>query len=158
MDSMINHYTANRKPRNDDAYSPGGRTGLRPDRPTTVYCQRCREAFPGVPVIAGGVEASLRRIAHYDYWSDTVRPSMLVLEQGRPARATAWASAPSSRSPQRLARGRGRQGLRDLRGVAYLLGASEAGAAPTPSSCRRFEAVAARDAGGPPARSPTPRA
>lgn len=75
MDSMINHYTASRKPRSDDAYSPGGRTGLRPDRPTPVYCQRCREAFPGVPVVAGGVEASLRRLAHYDYWSDTVRPS-----------------------------------------------------------------------------------
>ena len=78
MDSMINHYTANRKRRNDDAYSPGGAIGLRPDRPTTVYAQRCREAFPGVPVVIGGVEASLRRIAHYDYWSDTVRPSMLV--------------------------------------------------------------------------------
>src|SRR5262245_5894693 len=74
MDSMINHYTANRKRRNDDAYSPGGRIGLRPDRPTAIYAQRCREAFPGVPVVVGGVEASLRRIAHYDYWSDTVRP------------------------------------------------------------------------------------
>jgi uncharacterized radical SAM protein YgiQ len=78
MDSMINHYTANRKRRNDDAYSPGGRIGLRPDRPTPVYAQRCREAYPGVPVVVGGVEASLRRLAHYDYWSDTVRPSILV--------------------------------------------------------------------------------
>ncbi|MCB1838621.1 MAG: YgiQ family radical SAM protein, partial [Alcanivoracaceae bacterium] len=78
MDSMINHYTANRKPRSDDAYSPGGRAGSRPDRATAVYAQRCREAFPGVPVVAGGVEASLRRIAHYDYWSDTVKPSVLV--------------------------------------------------------------------------------
>src|SRR6185503_12533200 len=76
--SMINHTTANRKRRNDDAYSPGGRIGLRPDRPTPIYAQRCREAFPGVPVVIGGVEASLRRIAHYDYWADTVRPSMLV--------------------------------------------------------------------------------
>src|SRR3954464_8187565 len=66
MDSLINHYTANKKVRNDDAYSPGGRIGLRPDRATLVYCQRAREAFPGgrVPVIAGGVEASLRRLAH----------------------------------------------------------------------------------------------
>src|ERR1044071_4099966 len=78
MDSMINHYTANRKVRNDDAYSPGGRIGRRPDRATLAYCQRAREAFPGVPVIAGGVEASLRRIAHYDYWSDTVRRSILL--------------------------------------------------------------------------------
>jgi uncharacterized radical SAM protein YgiQ len=66
MDSMINHYTANKKVRNDDAYSPGGRIGLRPDRATIPYCQRAREAFPGVPIIAGGVEASLRRLAHYD--------------------------------------------------------------------------------------------
>mgnify|MGYP003445078474 CR=1 FL=1 len=75
---MINHYTANRKRRNADAYSPGGRIGLRPDRATNVYAQRCREAFPGVPVVAGGVEASLRRIAHYDYWSDKVRRSIVV--------------------------------------------------------------------------------
>src|SRR5215211_395174 len=78
MDSMINHYTANKKVRNDDAYSPGGRIGLRPDRATLSYCQRAREAYPGVPVIAGGVEASLRRLAHYDYWSDKVRRSILL--------------------------------------------------------------------------------
>src|SRR5271166_3345100 len=78
MDCMINHYTANKKVRNDDAYSPGGRIGLRPDRATMPYCQRAREAFPGVPVIAGGVEASLRRLAHYDYWSDTVRRSIVL--------------------------------------------------------------------------------
>ena len=66
MDSMINHYTANRKVRNDDAYSPGGQIGRRPDRATLAYCQRAREAYKGVPVIAGGVEASLRRLAHYD--------------------------------------------------------------------------------------------
>src|SRR5438034_1811318 len=78
MDSMINHYTANRKVRNSDAYSPGGRIGLRPDRATLSYCQRAREAYRGVPVIAGGVEASLRRLAHYDYWSDKVRRSILL--------------------------------------------------------------------------------
>ncbi len=75
---MINHYTANKKVRNDDAYSPGGQIGLRPDRATIPYCQRAREAFPGVPVIAGGVEASLRRLAHYDYWSDTVRRAIML--------------------------------------------------------------------------------
>ena len=78
MDSMINHYTANRKVRNDDAYSPGGHIGLRPNRATLPYCQRAREAYPGVPVIAGGVEASLRRLAHYDYWSDNVRGSIVL--------------------------------------------------------------------------------
>src|SRR5690606_34005176 len=67
MDSMLNRYTAQRKPRSDDAYSPGGAAGRRPDRSTNVYAQRCREAFRGVPVVAGGVEASLRRFAHYDY-------------------------------------------------------------------------------------------
>src|SRR3972149_10920552 len=78
MDSMLNHYTANRKVRNDDAYSPGGKIGRRPDRATLASCQRAREADKGIPVIAGGVEASLRRLAHYDYWSDTVRRSILL--------------------------------------------------------------------------------
>ena len=78
MDSMLNHYTASRKVRNDDAYSPGGRIGRRPDRATLAYCQRAREAYKGVPIIAGGVEASLRRLAHYDYWSDKVRRSILM--------------------------------------------------------------------------------
>ncbi|MFN3786259.1 MAG: YgiQ family radical SAM protein, partial [Thiothrix sp.] len=73
MDSMINHYTADRKIRSDDAYTPGGLAGKRPDRATLVYTHRCREAYPEVPIIIGGIEASLRRIAHYDYWQDTVR-------------------------------------------------------------------------------------
>src|SRR5690606_15439502 len=76
--SMINHYTADKKPRSDDAYSPEAIAGLRPDRATLVYVQRCREAFKEVPVVIGGIEASLRRIAHYDYWSDKVRRSILV--------------------------------------------------------------------------------
>ena len=99
MDSMINHYTANRKVRNDDAYSPGGRIGLRPDRATLAYCQRAREAFPGVPVIAGGVEASLRRLAHYDYWSDKVRRSILLDCKADLRRLRHGRAARSSRSP-----------------------------------------------------------
>ncbi|TKI03788.1 YgiQ family radical SAM protein [Martelella alba] len=78
MDSMINRYTADRKLRHDDAYTPGNVGGKRPDRATLVYSQRCKEAYSDVPVILGGIEASLRRIAHYDYWSDTVRRSVLV--------------------------------------------------------------------------------
>ena len=78
MDSMINRYTADRKIRSDDAYSPDNVPNKRPDRAATVYCQRCREAFPDVPVLLGGIEASLRRIAHYDYWSDKVRRSVLM--------------------------------------------------------------------------------
>ncbi len=77
MDSMVNHYTSERRIRSDDAYTPNGEAGKRPDRAVTVYAQRCREAFKGVPVIIGGIEASLRRIAHYDYWSDTVKRSVL---------------------------------------------------------------------------------
>ncbi|MFM8579625.1 MAG: YgiQ family radical SAM protein [Planctomycetaceae bacterium] len=124
MDSMINHYTANRKVRNDDAYSPDGRIGRRPDRATLAYCQRSREAFPGVPVIAGGVEASLRRIAHYDYWSDKVRRSILL-----DSKADLVAFGMGERTILEIARGlsagRGIRDLRDLRGVAYRLGASE---------------------------------
>jgi uncharacterized radical SAM protein YgiQ len=78
MDSMINRYTADRKIRSDDAYTPGDVGGKRPDRAAIVYSQRCREAYNGVPIILGGIEGSLRRIAHYDYWSDKVRRSIVV--------------------------------------------------------------------------------
>jgi uncharacterized radical SAM protein YgiQ len=78
MDSMINRYTADRKIRSDDAYTPGGVGGKRPDRACLVYAQRCQEAFNDVPIVIGGIEASLRRIAHYDYWQDKVRRSILV--------------------------------------------------------------------------------
>jgi uncharacterized radical SAM protein YgiQ len=126
MDSMINHYTANRKRRNDDAYSPGGRIGLRPDRATNVYAQRCREAFPGagVPVVAGGVEASLRRIAHYDYWSDTVRPSVLVTSKADLV-GFGMGEEVILEIARRLRAGETVRDLRDMRGVAYLLGKDE---------------------------------
>jgi uncharacterized radical SAM protein YgiQ len=124
MDSLINHYTANKKVRNDDAYSPGGRIGLRPDRATLPYCQRAREAFPGVPVIAGGVEASLRRLAHYDYWSDTVRRS-IVLDSKADLVVYGMGEAAIVEIAKRLAAGRTVKDLRDLRGVAYALGARE---------------------------------
>ena len=78
MDSMINRYTADRKIRSDDAYTAGDIGGKRPDRAAIVYSQRCREAFPEVPIVLGGIEGSLRRIAHYDYWSDKVRRSIVV--------------------------------------------------------------------------------
>lgn len=78
MDSMVNHYTANRRLRSDDAYTPGGRHGQRPDYPTIVYSEKIKELFPDVPVIAGGIEASLRRLSHYDYWQDRLRPSILA--------------------------------------------------------------------------------
>jgi uncharacterized radical SAM protein YgiQ len=156
MDSMINHYTANKKRRNDDAYSPGGRTGLRPDRPTRVYTQRCREAFPGVPVVIGGIEASLRRIAHFDYWSEQVRPSMLAASKAD-LLAFGKGEATIVTVARALAAGEPVAALRDLRGVAYLLGAREArpawpdetlGRRPRPRSSRP-----ARGPGGPPVRA-----
>ncbi|QDV27199.1 YgiQ family radical SAM protein [Aureliella helgolandensis] len=124
MDSMINHYTANRKVRNDDAYSPGGRIGLRPDRATLSYCQRAREAFKGVPVIAGGVEASLRRLAHYDFWSDKVRKSVL-LDCKADLLVFGMGENAIVELAQRLEAGESVKDLRDMRGVAYALGASE---------------------------------
>ncbi len=124
MDSMINHYTANKKVRNDDAYSPGGRIGLRPDRATMPYCQRAREAFPGVPVIAGGVEASLRRLAHYDYWSDTVKRSIL-LDSKADLVVFGMGEQPILEIARRLQAGETVRDLRDMRGVAYALGAKE---------------------------------
>ena len=78
IDSMVNRYTVNKKVRSDDSYSPGGKGGLRPDRATIVYCNKIREAYPGVPIIIGGIEASLRRFAHYDYWDNKVRRSILL--------------------------------------------------------------------------------
>ena len=124
MDSMINHYTANKKVRNADAYSPGGRIGLRPDRATLGYCQRAREAYPGVPVIAGGVEASLRRLAHYDYWSDKVRRSIL-LDCKADLLAYGMGEETILEIARRLDRGDSVKDLRDMRGVTYALGASE---------------------------------
>ena len=78
IDSMVAHYTVAKKKRNYDYYSPGGKAGCRPDRALIVYCNRIREAFKDVPIIIGGLEASLRRFAHYDYWDDKVRHSILV--------------------------------------------------------------------------------
>jgi uncharacterized radical SAM protein YgiQ len=77
MDSMVNHYTASRRLRSDDAYTPGGVSGFRPDYASTVYTKILKTLFPGTPVVIGGIEASLRRITHYDFWSDTVKPSIL---------------------------------------------------------------------------------
>ncbi len=124
MDSMINHYTANKKVRNDDAYSPGGRINLRPDRATLPYCQRAREAFPGVPVIAGGVEASLRRLAHYDYWSDTVKRSIL-LDSKADLVVFGMGEQAIVEIARRLSEGQSVKDLRDMRGVAYAIGAKE---------------------------------
>jgi uncharacterized radical SAM protein YgiQ len=119
MDSMVNRYTADRKPRSDDAYTPNGEPDKRPDRAVVVYAQRCREAFAGAPVVIGSIEASLRRIAHYDYWSDRVRRSVLpdakadLLIYGSAERAVVELA-------HRLAAGEKISEIRDLRGTAFM--------------------------------------
>src|SRR5580698_3142564 len=119
LDSMLNKLTAQKKVRSEDQYSPGGRTNMRPNRATLVYSNLCRQAFPGLPVVIGGIEASLRRIAHYDYWSDSVRRSilldskadLLVFGMGELA---AWEIA------RRLAAGETVGALTDVRGTAHV--------------------------------------
>jgi uncharacterized radical SAM protein YgiQ len=119
LDSMVNHYTADKKRRRQDVYSPGAKAGLRPDRATIVYTNRLHEAFPGVPVIIGGVEASMRRLAHYDYWSDQVRRSMLLDSK---AELLIYGMGEKSllESAQILAQGCGRQALHRVRGSCYV--------------------------------------
>jgi uncharacterized radical SAM protein YgiQ len=120
MDSMVNRYTSDRKIRSDDAYTPNAEPNKRPDRAVTVYAQRCREAFPGTPVIIGSIEASLRRIAHYDYWSDTVRRSVLpdskadLLIFGNAERALLEIT-------YRLAKGEKIGDIRDVRGTGFMV-------------------------------------
>jgi uncharacterized radical SAM protein YgiQ len=119
MDSMINRYTADRKRRNDDAYTPGNAGGRRPDRAVIVYSQRVREAYKQVPLIVGSIEASLRRIAHYDYWSDKVRRSILL-----DSRADLLLFGNAERAivelAHRLAAGEDVRAIRDLRGTAFV--------------------------------------
>jgi uncharacterized radical SAM protein YgiQ len=121
MDSMVNHYTAHKRPRSDDAYTPGGVAGKRPDRATSVYARLCREAFgPTTPIVIGGVEASLRRIAHYDYWDDRVLPSVLV-PSGADLLVYGQGEKPILEIARRLASGEDVCGLVDVPGTAVLL-------------------------------------
>ncbi len=126
MDSMINRYTADRKIRSDDAYTPGDIGGKRPDRAAIVYSQRCREAFSDAPIVLGGIEGSLRRIAHYDYWSDKVRRSIVVdaksdlLLYGNAERAIIEIA-------HRLAKGEPVQQITDVRGTAFVRRRSDDG-------------------------------
>jgi uncharacterized radical SAM protein YgiQ len=119
MDSMINRYTADRRPRSDDAYTPGGLGGARPDRCTLVYSQRCREAFADVPLVLGGIEASLRRVAHYDYWQDSVRRSIL-LDAGADILLYGNAERAIVEIAQRLGRGEAIHEIRDVRGTVFV--------------------------------------
>ncbi|WP_448192368.1 YgiQ family radical SAM protein [Azospirillum sp. sgz301742] len=119
MDSMVNRYTSDRRLRHNDSYTPNDEGGKRPDRAAIVYSQRCREAYKDVPIVLGGIEASLRRIAHYDYWSDKVRRSVLVdakadlLLYGNADRAIVEVA-------HRAAKGEAPRAMHDVRGVAFL--------------------------------------
>src|SRR6201987_505063 len=131
MDSRVNRYTADRRIRSDDAYTAGGEGGKRPDRCTVVYAQRCREAFKDVPIVLGGIEASLRRIAHYDYWSDKVRRSVLaaatadLLVYGNAERAVVEVA-------HRIAAGEAPRELTSIRGTALFR--------PVPEDCTDLHA------------------
>jgi len=124
MDSMVNRYTSDKKIRSNDAYTPGGEAGKRPDRSVTVYSQRCREAFKDVPIVIGGIEASLRRIAHYDYWADTVRRTVLF-----DSKADQLVFGNGERQiveiAHSLAARKKIEELREIRGTAFVCGPKE---------------------------------
>ncbi len=134
IDSMVAHYTVAKRRRQDDAYSPGGKNGRRPDRAATVYCRMCRKAAPEIPILCGGLEVSLRRFAHYDYWSDSVMPSVLadcgadLLMFGMGERSTVEVA-------DRLNAGEDISTIRDVRGTCYMCDTSQTplGAAQCPS-------------------------
>ena len=126
LDSMLSNYTAARHKRKDDVYSPGGVTGRRPNHAAVVYSQMARRAFPGVPVVLGGIEASMRRTAHYDYWEDKLRPSILT-----DSKADLLVYGMGERAVREITRrlSRGETSLENIRGTAFLLGGKATAAA-----------------------------
>ena len=138
IDSMVAHYTAAKKKRSEDAYSPGGKAGLRPDRAVIVYCNRIREAYGDIPVIIGGLEASLRRFAHYDYWDDKIRRSVIfdaqadLISYGMGEKQTVEIA-------ERLRNGEEISQLRDIRGTCYVCDVTETPL--TGAECPSFENV-----------------
>ncbi|MCX5783156.1 MAG: YgiQ family radical SAM protein [Elusimicrobia bacterium] len=124
VDSMINNYTANKKPRRDDEYSPAGLGGKRPDRAAVVYCQCARQAYPGVSIVLGGIESSMRRLAHYDYWSDTIKRS-IILDSKADLLVYGMGEYAAVEIAQRLSRGEDIKKIRDMRGTAFAAGAGE---------------------------------
>lgn len=119
MDSMVNHYTANKRLRSTDAYTPGGAAGFRPDYATTVYSKILKDLFPEVPVMIGGIEASLRRVTHYDYWSDKLKPSILV-ESGADILVYGMGDQPLREMLRLLKKGVPFENLRTIKQVAFL--------------------------------------
>lgn len=124
IDSMVAHYTAAKKKRSSDAYSPGGKAGLRPDRAVIVYCNRIREAYGDIPIIIGGLEASLRRFAHYDYWDDKIRKS-IIFDSQADLISYGMGEKQTIEIAERLKSGEPISSLRDIRGTCYVCDTSE---------------------------------
>lgn len=120
IDSMVAHYTAAKKKRSDDAYTPGGKAGKRPDRAVTVYCKKIREIYPDSPIIIGGLEASLRRFAHYDYWDDCVKPSILV-DSGADLLIYGMGENQIIEIAERLKSGESTESMTDIKGTCCLI-------------------------------------
>ena len=138
IDSMVAHYTVAKRRRSEDEYSPGGKAGYRPDRPTIVYTRQLKKLFPEIPVIIGGLEASLRRFAHYEYWDDAVRPSVLV-DAGADLLSYGMGENQTIQIARRLAAGEPVSALTDIRGTCYL--SETAPVIPGAVSCASFEKV-----------------
>lgn len=119
IDSMVAHYTSAKRKRSSDMYSPGGKAGLRPDRAVITYCRKIREAYPDAAIAIGGLEASLRRFAHYDYWDDTVRPSILV-DSGADLLMYGMGEHQITELAQQLADGVPIREITGIRGTCYL--------------------------------------
>lgn len=124
IDSMVAHYTAAKKTRSDDAYTPGGQSGKRPDRAVVVYCQKIRELYGDIPLIIGGLEASLRRFAHYDYWDDKILPSIL-LSSGADLLSYGMGENQTIQIARRLAQGESIHTITDIRGTCYVIPSCE---------------------------------
>ena len=140
IDSMVAHYTAAKRKRSQDAYSPGGKAGLRPDRAVTVYSKALRRLFGDIPIAIGGIEASLRRFAHYDYWDDAVRPSVL-LESGADLLMYGMGEKHILEIANRLSGGESIKDLTDISGTCYLVKTSDYVPLPGTKECPSFEAV-----------------
>ena len=140
IDSMVAHYTAAKKRRSDDAYTPGGKAGARPDRAVTVYCKKLRELFGDVNIAIGGIEASLRRFAHYDYWADTVKPSILI-DSGADLLMYGMGEKHVAEIAHRLNGGERLQDLTDILGTCYKVKATDYVPVKGAKECPSFEMV-----------------
>jgi len=146
IDSMVAHYTAAKKRRSDDAYTPGGKAGKRPDRAVTVYCRALRRIFGDVPIAIGGIEASLRRFAHYDYWDDEVKPSIL-LDSGADLLMYGMGEKHCVEIAERLKNGEDIRALTDILGTCYKIPTKDYQYMPA-KECPSFELVSQKSDGG----------